>query len=1161
MKEMYMKNRMKAIVSIVVALAFVMPITAVANFGMIGVISDSEIISDIENMVETSSNSDDIIISGTGVTWYVGSGPGNDSTTIQGGIDLAAGGDTVYVYNGTYHEQVIVNKDQLNLVGESRENVIVEGNGWGSIIEVEEVNSVSIDTFTVTNGDWGIYVYDRSSASNNNIINCNVCNNIEAGIKFLNSRDCNIIDCNVYNNKIYGIYLEDSSYSTLEGNALYDNGHSFFVEGTYIRYFNHDIDITNTVDGEPIFYIIGQSNLIFNETDTFGFLGLISCTNITVKNSDVEGIILGDTTSSTLSNLSVHDSFGFYIYMSPNNNIEKCTSYNNNYGIYLSDSSDNDITNCNIYNNSGIVYGGGYGIYLSSSSDNDITSCNMYNNSGDYGIYLSGSSNNNIANCNVYKNSKYGIYLSGSSNNEITNCNSYNNQYGISLSSSSDCTLSSNTLYDNGYNFVVEGTIIDDFYHYIDTSNMVNGKPIYYLIEQSNIELDENNNFGFLGLISCTNITAKNSDVNGILAIDTTGSTIFNVSSHDSGYGIYLYSFSDSIISNCEVYDNSEYGIYLSSSSNNEITNCNVYSNSKGGICLTDSSDNSITECNAYNNRYGIYLSGSSDNNIIANCDTYGNSYYGIYLKWSSNNEITNCDTYGNFGGGIYFDGSSNNNITNCNAYNNEGYAISIGRFFTGSSMNNNILNCNIYYSKKGIRIYHSSNSKLEGNTIYDNGYNFVVKGTIIDHFNHDIDDTNTVNGKPIYYLVGEKDRTLDETDNFGYLGLISCTNITAKNSDVCGMVMAGTTYSTISNVVSHDCDNAIYIYGSSNNNIINCDVYNSNYGIYLRGYSDNNNVTDCNSYNNNNNGIFLWDSSHNNIIKCNSYNNGQGMSISGSSNNNIENCDVYNNDDRGIYFGDSSDNNVIYCSIHSNSKKGIKFYESYTNLIHHNNFVNDENADDTCSNTWDDGSEGNYWSDYTGVDVDPEDGIGDTPYDIPGGSNQDRFPLMNIDDTISPVITDIVLMISDPIDTDVSFGWENVTCTVIDTGVGVKDVKLIVTNPNTITEEYPMINIPSTDTYYYNTTLTVAGEYTYHIWADDTSGNNATSSLKQFDLPPNWDVDNNGQVHFSDLMDVIRMYGIRGPDGWVREDVDNNGQVHFSDLMDIIRHYGEQWK
>ena len=57
--------------------------------------------------------------------------------------------------------------------------------------------------------------------------------------------------------------------------------------------------------------------------------------------------------------------------------------------------------------------------------------------------------------------------------------------------------------------------------------------------------------------------------------------------------------------------------------------------------------------------------------------------------------------------------------------------------------------------------------------------------------------------------------------------------------------------------------------------------------------------------------------------------------------------------------------------------------------------------ADDDGVNHWDNGypSGGNYWSDYTGVDG---DGIGDTPYIILGGDNQDWYPFMNPNGWIS---------------------------------------------------------------------------------------------------------------------------------------------------------------
>jgi len=75
----------------------------------------------------------------------------------------------------------------------------------------------------------------------------------------------------------------------------------------------------------------------------------------------------------------------------------------------------------------------------------------------------------------------------------------------------------------------------------------------------------------------------------------------------------------------------------------------------------------------------------------------------------------------------------------------------------------------------------------------------------------------------------------------------------------------------------------------------------------------------------------------------------------------------------------------------------GVWFYGSDNNIFYHNNFIsNTEQVDSTyCMNVWDDGIEGNYWSDYNGIDYD-YDGIGDILYFIES-IDVDCYPLVGM--------------------------------------------------------------------------------------------------------------------------------------------------------------------
>jgi len=84
-----------------------------------------------------------------GITLYVGgSGTGN-YTTIQSAIDNANSGDTVYVYNGIYYENVVVDKT-INLTGEDRNTTIIDGGGSVDVVYVN-ADDVNVQGFKILN--------------------------------------------------------------------------------------------------------------------------------------------------------------------------------------------------------------------------------------------------------------------------------------------------------------------------------------------------------------------------------------------------------------------------------------------------------------------------------------------------------------------------------------------------------------------------------------------------------------------------------------------------------------------------------------------------------------------------------------------------------------------------------------------------------------------------------------------------------------------------------------------------------------------------------------------------------------------------------------------------------------------------------------------------
>lgn len=161
--------------------------------------------------------------------------------------------------------------------------------------------------------------------------------------------------------------------------------------------------------------------------------------------------------------------------------------------------------------------------------------------------------------------------------------------------------------------------------------------------------------------------------------------------------------------------------------------------------------------------------------------------------------------------------------------------------------------------------------------------------------------------------------------------------------------------------------------------------------------------------------------------------------------------------------------------------------------------------------------------------------------------------------DSTPPAISQIEVKTSNPVDTQVGYGWENFTCIVTD-NVGVSSVVLKLTNPGQSTTNISMTKKTGTSTYYTNQSLYIYGNYSYKIQATDTNNNSAVSSTFIFSLAPNWDINQDGSITVMDLTLISEHYNQVGGNGWIREDVDNNGAIEVLDMVLTADHYGESW-
>ncbi|RLF34691.1 MAG: hypothetical protein DRN08_04240, partial [Thermoplasmata archaeon] len=222
-------------------------------------------------------------------------------SNIQKAINATAENGTIYVYNGSYHENIIINRS-INIIGEDKNNTIINGNSYMLPTIKILAPTVNISGFTIQNN---LYSEKIKIISNNNTIHNNIiiCNQNTPGIFLYYSS----------NNKIYkndiissydvtgeekGILLIESDNNSIENNHITNT--SIFISRSCNNTISnntiqqHNIILNDRSHNNKLF-----RNIITSE-NTKGYIELKNSPNNTIIHNNISKGINIYFTSNTL---------------------------------------------------------------------------------------------------------------------------------------------------------------------------------------------------------------------------------------------------------------------------------------------------------------------------------------------------------------------------------------------------------------------------------------------------------------------------------------------------------------------------------------------------------------------------------------------------------------------------------------------------------------------------------------------------------------------------------------------------------------------------------------------------------------------------------------------------------------------------------------------
>ena len=255
----------------------------------------------------------------------------DDYAKIQWAVDNATDGDTIVVRDGTYVENVDVNKHLTIRSENGSANCIVQAAITDFPVFEVTADYVNISGFTVKDatGDVEESGFGGTGIAVNSVNYCNISDNIAVnntvGIELVYS-NYSIVENNSCENNSFGVVLDSANNNALNSNIFVNNG-------LFVWYSHDNIVEDNTVNGKPLIYFENLSDAAV--IDDAGQVILVNCNNITVQGKNLSyagvGIELWETNDSTISNNIASNNNWFGILILGSNNIAKDNNASNNF--------------------------------------------------------------------------------------------------------------------------------------------------------------------------------------------------------------------------------------------------------------------------------------------------------------------------------------------------------------------------------------------------------------------------------------------------------------------------------------------------------------------------------------------------------------------------------------------------------------------------------------------------------------------------------------------------------------------------------------------------------------------------------------------------------------------------------------------------------------